>query len=75
MKKAFILVLAAMSLFAFAGCASGYDSTTGYDGYGYDGYGYDRNGYDTTYDYNGYNDTYRNYYNGNNSYYNDNMNY
>lgn len=73
MKKVFVLALAIMSLFAFVGCARGYDSRTGYDGYRYDGTGYDTN-YDTNYDYDGYNDNYREYYNGNNTYYNENMN-
>ena len=60
MKKAFILLLAVVSMFAFAGCAAGYDSTTGYDGYGYDGY------------YNNYNTRYNNGYNRTNNGYNNN---
>lgn len=59
MKKALVVLLAVTSMFAFVGCAAGYDSTTGYDGYGYDGY------------YNNYNDNYNgNYNNGYNGTYN-----
>ncbi len=50
-----VLLLATVSMFAFAGCAAGYDSTAGYDGYGYDGYGsgYNRGaGYNTGTGYN-----------------------
>ena len=53
MKKALMLMLAVVGILSFVGCAAGYDSTTGYDGYGYgtgNGYG---NGYGTGYN-NGY---------------------
>jgi uncharacterized membrane protein len=59
MKKLIILCFALMSVMAFAGCARGYDSTTGMnyrggytnpytsydDGYGYGGTGYGGTGY------------------------------
>lgn len=62
MKKAFVLLLAVASMFAFAGCAAGYDSTTGYDGYGYDGY---YNNYNTRYNNGYYNKGYNGTYDGN----------
>ena len=37
-------MLAVVGVLSFVGCAAGYDSTTGYDGYGYD------NGYNGYYD-------------------------
>lgn len=57
MKKALMLMLAVVGILSFVGCAAGYDSTTGYDGY-YDGYGTGNgngygNGYGTGYN-NGY---------------------
>lgn len=55
MKKALVLAVALAGVFAFTGCAAGYDSTT--DGYGYDNY---YNGY-------GYNRNYNNNYNNNNN--------
>ncbi|MEF9959956.1 MAG: hypothetical protein RR448_07065 [Niameybacter sp.] len=64
MKKACMLMLVAVSMLSFVGCAAGYDSTTGYDGYGYgyNGYGNYGTGYKNGYDNNG------GYYNGTSGY-------
>ncbi len=52
MRRTFVLLLAVTSMFAFVGCATGYDSAAGYDVYGDeygDDYGIDRYGVDGYY--------------------------
>ena len=70
MKKFLIMCLALMSVTAFAGCARGYDSSTGINyRNGYNRY----NTYDEYDEYDGYEDTYDTNYNGN--MYNNRTNY